>query len=200
MGDPPYEVFPFKRAGDNFRHLKQTINNSDSNVCEDLRSSPQRRYSKRTKATNIKSKRQCTSSKKSTPLNTAISTPSSTFMVDTQQLEYDDDDDSDYENKPPPRKPSNQITPSSSSISILHTPKSLAGRKILGTNDNNNDDNEQPSKKELVFLLKKLFLSITKIEEKYLKEILIGQERQENMIKMLFENQKKIQKALCKKK
>ncbi|CAF4245221.1 unnamed protein product, partial [Rotaria sordida] len=65
-----------KGAGDNLRHLKQTINNSDSNACEDLRSSPQRRHSKRTKATNIKSKRQCTSSKKSTPLNTAISTPS----------------------------------------------------------------------------------------------------------------------------
>ncbi|CAF1247567.1 unnamed protein product [Rotaria sordida] len=141
-----------KGAGDNLRHLKQTINNSDSNACEDLRSSLQRRHSKRTKATNIKSKRQCTSSKKSTPLNTAISTPSSTFMVDTQLLEYDDDDDSDYENKPPPRKPSNQITPSSSSISILHTPKSLAGRKILGTNDDNNDDNEQPSKKELIYI------------------------------------------------
>ncbi|CAF0983616.1 unnamed protein product, partial [Rotaria sordida] len=94
-------------AGDNLRHLKQTINNSDSSVCEDLRSSPQRRYSKRTKATKIISKRQCTSSKKSTPLNTAISTPSSTFMVDTQLLEYDDDDDSDYKNKPPPRKSSN---------------------------------------------------------------------------------------------
>ncbi|CAF1039814.1 unnamed protein product [Rotaria sordida] len=84
-----------KGAGDNLRHLKQTINNSDSSVCEDLRSSPQRRYSKRTKATNIKSKRQCTSSK------------------------------------------SHQITPSSSSISILQTPKLLAGQKILGINDDN---------------------------------------------------------------
>ncbi|CAF4367685.1 unnamed protein product, partial [Rotaria sordida] len=72
-----------------------------------------------------------------TPPNTTISTPSSTFMVDTQQLEYDDDDDSDYENKPPRRKPSNQTTPSSSSISILQTPKPLAGRKVLGTNDDN---------------------------------------------------------------
>jgi hypothetical protein len=178
--------------------LKQTINNYDSNACEDIRSSPQRQRSKRTKATNIKSKRQRTSSKKSTPPNTTISTPSSTFMVDRQQLEYDDDDDSDYENKPPPRKPSNQTTPSSSSISILQTPKPLAGRKILGTNDDNNDDNEQPSQKELVFLLKQSLLSNTNIEEKYLKQILIGHERQENMIKMLFENKKKTQKALCK--
>ncbi|CAF3896532.1 unnamed protein product [Rotaria sp. Silwood2] len=183
-------------AGDNLRYLKQTINNYHSNDCEDLKSSPQRQHSKRTKATNIKSKRQCTSSKKFTPPNTTISTPSSTFIVDTQQSEYDDDDDSDYENKPPPRKPSNQTTPSSSSISILHTPKPLAGRKILGIND----DKEEPSQKELMVSLKQSLLSITNIEEKYLKQILIGQERQENMIKMLFENQKKIQKALCKKK
>ncbi|CAF4213639.1 unnamed protein product [Rotaria sordida] len=126
----------------------------------------------------------------STPPNTTISTPSSTFMVDTQQLEYDDDDDSDYENKPSRRKPSNETTPSSSSISILQTPKPLAGRKILGTND----DNEQPSQKELVFLLKQSLLSITNIEEKYLKQILIEQERQENIIQMLFENQKKYKK------
>ncbi|CAF3901010.1 unnamed protein product, partial [Rotaria sp. Silwood1] len=57
----------------------------------------------------------------------------------------------DYENKPPLRKPSNQTTPSSSSISILQTPKPLAGRKILGTNDDNNDDNEQLSQKELMY-------------------------------------------------
>ncbi|CAF1102243.1 unnamed protein product [Rotaria sordida] len=124
-------------AGDNLRYLKQTVNNYDSNACENLRLSSQRQHSKRTKATNIKSKRQYTSSKKSTPPTTTISTPSSTFMVDTQQFEYDDDDDSDYENKPPRRKPSNQTTPSSSSISILQTPKPLAGRKILGTNDDN---------------------------------------------------------------
>ncbi|CAF1211534.1 unnamed protein product [Rotaria sordida] len=121
-----------------------------NNACEDLRLSPQRQHSKRTKATNIKSKRQYISSK----------------------------------------KPSNQTTPSSSSISILQTPKPLAGRKILGTND----DNEQPSQKELVFLLKQSLLSITNIEEKYLKQILIEQERQENMIQMLFENQKKYKK------
>ncbi|CAF4418103.1 unnamed protein product, partial [Rotaria sp. Silwood2] len=189
-------------AGDNLRSLKQTINNYDINAHEDLRSSPQRQHNKRTKATNIKSKRQRTSSKKSTPPNTAISTMSSTFIVDTEQSEYDDDDESDYENKPPPppRKPSNQTIPSSSSISILQTPKPLAGRKILGTSENNNNDNEQSSQKELVFLLKQSLLSITNIEEKYLKPILIGQERQENMIKMLFENQKKIQRALCKKK
>ncbi|CAF1228615.1 unnamed protein product [Didymodactylos carnosus] len=188
-------------AGDSLRYLKQTINNYDSDDCEDLRPSPQRQHSKCTKTTNTKSKRQCTSSsKKSTSPNTTIPTPS-IFLIDTQQLEYDD---SDYENKLPPRKPSNQImnqtTPSSSSISILQTPKPLTGRKILGTNDDNYDDNEQPSQKELVCLLKQSLLSNTKIEEKYLKQILIGQERQENMIKMLFENQKKIQKALCKKK
>ena len=121
-------------------------------------------------------------------------------MVDTQSLEPDDDDDSDHENKPPSRKPSNKTTPFSSSISILQTPKPLTGRTIFDTNDNKADDNEQPSQKELVFLLKQSLLSNTKIEEKYLKQILIGQERQENMLKMLFENQKKIQKALCKKK
>ncbi|CAF1490253.1 unnamed protein product, partial [Didymodactylos carnosus] len=187
-------------AGDNLRYLKQTINNYDSDDCEDLRPSPQRQHSKCTKTTNTKSKRQCTSSsKKSTSPNTTISTPS-IFLVDTQQLEYDD---SDYENKLPPRKPSNQImnqtTPSSSSISILQTSKPLTGRKILGTNDDNYDDNEQPSQKELVCLLKQSLLSNTKIEEKYLKQILIGQERQENMIKMLFENQKKYKKHYAKK-
>ncbi|CAF4286385.1 unnamed protein product, partial [Rotaria sordida] len=51
-------------AGDNLRYLKQTINNYDSNACENLRLSSQRQHSKRTKATNIKSKRQYTSSKK----------------------------------------------------------------------------------------------------------------------------------------
>ncbi|CAF3925829.1 unnamed protein product [Rotaria sp. Silwood1] len=54
------------------------------NAGEDLSSSPQRQHSKCTKGTNIKSKRQCASSRKSTPPNTTISTSSSTFMVDAQ--------------------------------------------------------------------------------------------------------------------
>ncbi|CAF3764431.1 unnamed protein product [Rotaria sp. Silwood1] len=144
-----------------FNKKPDTNEQKPINAGEDLSSSPQRQHSKCTKGTNIKSKRQCASSR------------------------------NDYENKPPLRKPSNQTTPSSSSISILQTPKPLAGRKILGTNDDNNDDNEQLSQKELVFLLTQSSLSITNIEEKYLKQILIGQERQENMIKILFENQKK---------
>ncbi|CAF4444377.1 unnamed protein product, partial [Didymodactylos carnosus] len=134
-------------------------------------SPPQQQHSKRTKTTNTKSKRQCTSSsKKSTSPNTSISTPSSIFLVDTPQLEYEKDDDSDYENKPPPRKQSNQTTPSSSPISILRTPKPLTGRKILSTNYDNYEDNEQPSQKELVCLLKQSLLSNTKIEDKYLKQ------------------------------
>ncbi|CAF4036093.1 unnamed protein product, partial [Rotaria sp. Silwood1] len=54
--------------------------------------------------------------------------------------------------KPPLRKPSNQTTPSSSSISILQTPKPLAGRKILGTNDDNNVDNKSTSFPSFGFL------------------------------------------------
>ena len=80
-------------------------------------------------------------------------------------------------------------------LSIDGTP-TFVGRHVI-------DDKKKSKKKPSTSPsspIQKLLASVIKMESQYLQPLIVGQERIETMTKCLFDNQKKIQKALRKQK